>query len=419
MKLQPIAHRNFLFLQGPPGPFFFRLAKRLGELGFGIRRINLNAGDAYDWPAPATSYRGRRRRWALFIDGFMADHAITDLVLFGDCRPMHMAAHQMAKLRGIRVHVFEEGYVRPDWVTLEEDGVNGRSLLPRDPAWYLAAARRLPPLPENPPITASFRRRGRDVFNYYARATLGRPAYPFFRSHRRGSLLAEGALWLAKLGRRAREEKAAGPVIDKLAGSRYFLFPLQLSSDYQIREHSPFQDMVEALDYVLYSFARRAPDDVKLVIKEHPLDPGRTNWCRLVHRRARQLGLGDRLVHVAGGDLAVMTAQARGMITVNSTSATLALNAGVPTIVLGTAIYHLPGLTHQGRLDNFWSHPTPPQVHLWDAFRRVLHDRCLIYGGFASESAVTTLVESAVERLMHAGDRAAAAEIGQRSFTFR
>ncbi len=40
---------------------------------------------------------------------------------------------------------------------------------------------------------------------------------------------------------------------------------------------------------------------------------------------------------------------------------------------------------------------------MFDAFRRVLYDRCLIYGGLASESATNTLVESALERLV--GDR--------------
>lgn len=91
------------------------------------------------------------------------------------------------------------------------------------------------------------------------------------------------------------------------------------------------------------------------------------------------------------------------MVTVNSTSATLALAAGVPTMALGKAIYDIPQLTHQGRLDDFWTRPQAPNARLFDAFRRVLYDRCLIYGGLASQSATEILVESAVERL--AGDR--------------
>ena len=57
-------------------------------------------------------------------------------------------------------------------------------------------------------------------------------------------------------------------------GKRYFLFPLQLSGDYQIRSHSPFLSMTMALEYVLTSFARHAPPDAILLVKEHPLDVG-------------------------------------------------------------------------------------------------------------------------------------------------
>ena len=139
--------RTFLFLQGPPGPFFHHLAQELASCGARTLRINFNGGDEYDWRGPATCYRGRPSRWTLWIDAYLRDHGVTDLVLFGDCRPLHMAAHQMARLREIRVHVFEEGYIRPNWLTLERDGVNGHSSLPRDPEALRKAARGLP-LPE-------------------------------------------------------------------------------------------------------------------------------------------------------------------------------------------------------------------------------------------------------------------------------
>ncbi|MBN8819792.1 MAG: capsular biosynthesis protein [Sphingomonas sp.] len=400
MKFQPIAHRNFLFLQGPPGPFFWQLAERLRTLECGIFRINLNGGDQADWPGEATHYRGSRKRWTLFIDRFLSDHAITDIVLFGDCRPLHMAAHRMAQLRKIDVHVFEEGYIRPDWVTLEPSGVNGNSSLSRDPKWYLAEARSLPPLPDRPTITASFGRRARDAYRYYSRVFLTRALFPLYTSHRQGSLLGEGFGWLYKFARQKAEAARADDVVASLEGQPYFLFPLQLSNDFQIREHSPFHDMAEAVDYVLYSFARRAPEHVRLLIKEHPLDCSFKSWRRHIEAKARKAGIADRVLHIAGGDLLDLTEGASGMVTVNSTSATLALAAGVPTIALGKAIYNIPDITHQGRLDEFWTRPQAPDPAVYEAFRRVLYDRCLIYGGLASESAVNTLVESAVERLV-------------------
>jgi capsular polysaccharide export protein len=403
MKFQLIPHRNFLFLQGPPGPFFWHLSERLRALECGIFRINLNGGDQADWPGKATNYRGTRRKWTLFIDRFLSEHAITDLVLFGDCRPLHVAAHRMARLRKIDVQVFEEGYIRPDWLTLEPSGVNGYSSLPRDPKWYLEEARTLPPLPWRPKITASFNRRARDAFNYYSRVLLSRPLYPFYRSHRRGWLLAEALGWFLKLLAERSETSRAAQLIEKLDKQNYFLLPLQLSNDYQIREHSPFQDMAEAIDYVIYSFARRAPADAILIIKEHPLDASFTNWRGRIDTLARRCDVGNRVIHIDGGDLATLATRCRGMVTVNSTSATLALATGVPTIALGKAIYDMAGVTHQGRLDDFWHRPQAPDGAVYDAFRRVLYDRCLIYGGLASESAVSTLVHSAIERLI--GDR--------------
>lgn len=400
MKFQPIPHRNFLFLQGPPGEFFWLLAERLRELECGIFRINLNGGDKSNWPGEATDYRGSRKRWTLFIDRYLSDHAITDVVLFGDCRPMHMAAHRMAQLRKIDVHVFEEGYIRPDWLTLEPSGVNGNSSLSRDPQWYLEEAKGLPPLPERPPITASFGRRAKDSYWYYHNVVTGRPFYPFFKSHRQGSIIGEGLGWIAKFAGEKSALARAEQVIAKLPETPYFLFPLQLSTDYQIREHSPFASMQEALEYVLQSFARRAPGHVRLLIKEHPLDSTFTNWRNLVLTLARRVGVADRVMHIAGGDLNALTRDSCGMVTVNSTSATLALAAGIPTMALGKAIYNIPSLTYQGKLDDFWTRAQVPSPAVFDAFRRVLYDRCLIYGGLASESATQILVESAVERLV-------------------
>ena len=57
--------RQFLFLQGPPGPFFRQLADALHARGAGTHRINLSGGDRYDWPDGATDYRGTLSAWPL------------------------------------------------------------------------------------------------------------------------------------------------------------------------------------------------------------------------------------------------------------------------------------------------------------------------------------------------------------------
>ena len=392
--------RQYLFLQGPPGPFFRELALAMQERGAGIHRINLSGGDVYDWPHGGTPYRGSRRNWPMFFDRFLRARAITDLVLFGDCRPMHQAALRMAQLRGIHIHVFEEGYIRPDWMTLERDGVNGHSPMERDPEVIMALARHLPPLPQLPPITAAFKRRARDAYWHYHHAVFSSWGFPFYRHHRHGSIPLDAAGWFLKFLRQHRRQREAHEMLAGLAERKFFLFPLQLTGDYQIRHHSPFGSMAVAVDYVLESFASNAPADAVLLVKEHPLDSGFRNWQSYLGRRARRLGLADRVLHIDGGNLQALAQTAMGMVCVNSTSGTLALEAGTPVVVLGDAIYDVPGITHQAGLDCFWNKPTPPDSQLYDAFKRVLHARCLVRGGLASASGVAILVANSVERLL-------------------
>lgn len=394
--------RTFLFLQGPCGRFFWDLAQALQQRGHRIERINLCGGDARDWPGTARNYRGLPSRWTIFVDRFMRDHAVTDLVLYGDCRPLHKAAHQMARMRKVRVHVFEEGYVRPNWMTLERDGVNGHSPFMREPDRLHRLAERLPPLPDLPPIVAAPGFRRRDTVRYYAHLIGGRLTFrfPFYKSHRPLLILHEAAGWIRKYATASQTAQRSRAVLSGLVTGQYFLFPLQLSSDYQIRVHSPFSGMDEALEYVLSSFAAFAPPEAMLVVKEHPLDCNIRSWRRVITRLSRRFGVEGRVRHIAGGDLAELSRNSRGMVVVNSTSATFALSEGVPVIALGSAIYAIDGIVHPGALDGFWSAPQPPDPKVYEGFVRALHEKCLVRGGLASDTALRILVENAVPRLL-------------------
>ena len=364
-----------------------------------VHRINLSGGDRLDWPLGAVDFRDTFSEWPVFFDRFLRERGITDLLLYGDCRPYHLSAHGIAAMRGVRTHVLEEGYLRPDWMTLELEGVNARSSLSRDEAWFVAEAHRLPPEGELPSITASFRRRFRDSYWHYHNVVIGRFRYRHYRSHRAGSLYMEGLGWLWKLSRATRRRRSAAVELSALAGKPTFVMPLQLSGDYQIRMHSSFPDMQSAAAYTISSFATHAPTETHLLLKAHPLDCSFYSWPQFVARQARRHGIEGRLHFVDGGDLDAMVKETRGLVCVNSTSATLALANGTPVCTLGEAIYDIRGLTHQRHLDTFWSDPSTPKPGLYSAFRRVLVDRCMVRGGLASESAVTTLVENIADRL--------------------
>lgn len=398
----PLAERNILLLQGLMGPLFRRLGQALRRDGYGVHKVNFNGGDRLFWRLPGgIDYRGSLADWPEALKRLIADHRITDIVLFGDCRPMHMAAIAVCQKLRLPVHVFEEGYIRPDWVTLELGGVNGHSTLPRDPVWYRAQAAALPPVPEHHPVPSSFRRRAAEGLLYNAADVLTRGRYPHWEGHRPWHPLVEGVGWMRKLMRR---KAAAARSLDLLAAlaagdAPYMLFPLQLESDAQIRLHSAFAGIADALRMVIASFAAKAPGDLRLVVKEHPLDNGVRDWRLETAALARLYGIADRIDYLESGDIVPIAQRARGVVTINSTSGTLALALGVPVIALGEAVYDIEGITFQGRLDDFWRNPGKPDPETFAAFRRVLIERCLVAGGFFSEAALAKVTAGVIARL--------------------
>ena len=74
----------------------------------------------------------------------------------------------------------------------------------------------------------------------------------------------------ARLPAAKRRTQKALRALATWPGPRY-LFPLQLDCDTQIRIHSPFGRLAPAIELIVGSFARHAPQDSCLVLKEHPL----------------------------------------------------------------------------------------------------------------------------------------------------
>jgi capsular polysaccharide export protein len=401
-RVRRVPRREFLFLQGLAGPFFSRLGQELADRGHGVHRVNFNGGDKVYWQSGnAVDYRWGLRRWPHFLTALLQKRGITDLVLFGDCRPLHAAAIEIAKRRGLQVHVFEEGYIRPDFVTLEVGGVNGHSRLSRDPDYYLEAARTLPPMPELGGLPSSFTRRAWEDVSYNIASLVLVPLFPGYRTHRPWHILHEYFGWVVRLLRQKAEAVRSAATLERLAasGKPYFVFPLQLTDDYQIRVHSEFDGIEPAIELVLASFARHAPVGTVLLVKGHPLDNGLVNWEKRTLAIAARLGIRDRILFLETADIDVVVRSAQGVVTVNSTTGTLSLRHGVPTIVLGDAVYDIPRITHQGGLDLFWTAPMPPEAPVFDAFRRVLIDRCLVHGGYFSDLGLAMLVAGSVERL--------------------
>lgn len=394
--------RSYLFLQGVCSPFFSRLGARLRADGAEVSRVNFTAGDVAYWRNGEThAFHGGLQALPAFYEAVFARRNATDIVLFGDCRPVHRPAIELARRKGLRIHVFEEGYFRPHWITLERGGVNAYSALPRDPAWYREAARRMGAAPDARRFPAPFwNRAGHDVA-YHLCGALNAACFPRYRGHAPYGAVREYTAYLrraALLRWRARSDALA--VARVSSGSRpYYLLPLQLEGDAQIRDHSPFHGMRQVLALAIASFARHAPVHSLLVVKNHPLDPGLAHHEAGVRELARVQGVADRVIYLECGHLPSLLARAAGVVTVNSTVGAAALERGCPTLALSPAIYHLEGLTFQGGLDAFWRAAEPPDRPLFHAFKAAVVHATQINGGFYSEPGIALAVECAAERM--------------------
>jgi capsular polysaccharide export protein len=394
--------RRFLFLQGVPGPFMHRLGQALASRGHGVLRVNFNGGDRADWPSlPSVDFRGHIRDWPDFLQGLIDHYKPTDIILHGDCRPLHRAAVARAERDGITPHVFEEGYLRPNWVTLEIGGVNGYSRLPAQASVYHDAAPLLPSFDPPLHVPPSVRARARGCLRYGFASLLGHGRFPHYETHRGWPLWHEGRGWLRRMAGGLLAHRRGSRAVAKTLSARggFYVLPIQMDNDSQILHHSDLGGMTRAIQHVVASFARHAPPDTILAVKAHPLDNGVINWSRVTQDAAINAGVADRVTFIEACDLQHLLDRTRGMVTVNSTSATFALTGGVPVMALGSAVYGLRGLTHKGSLDTFWSTPAPPDPRLVDAFCRVLAHACLVGGDFFTQHGIQAAVSGSVPRI--------------------
>jgi capsular polysaccharide export protein len=393
--------RSLLFLQGPHGPFFRQLGGVLRAAGHRVTRVNFNGGDVIDWPFPDTlRYCRPRDEWPAWIEDLARRRDVTDLVVYGDCRPLHRLAIRTLRPLGVRIHVFEEGYLRPDWITLERDGVNGNSRMRLDPQTLLAAPS---PSPETrlPALGATTPSMVRLCLRYYLAAKTLAPLFPHYRSHRLQPALTEARGWLRHALRRRAARATEPRLVERLLAERggLFLLPLQLASDAQIRSHSSFDGMAEVIALVVQSFARAAATTDRLVVKNHPLDNGLIDYRRVVETVAAEHGVAGRVVYLEDGHLPTLLRCSEGVVTVNSTAGLQAIHHRCPTKVLGRAVYALPGLVDPQPLDGFWRAPQPPNDALYRAFRAHMLARCQLNGSFFTAEGRARLLGPVAERL--------------------
>lgn len=412
--------RRFLLLQGPHGPFFDHLGRMLRAAGCTVWRAGFNRGDQAFWRDRAhyIAVTEPPEAWPARIRAILAQKAITDIVLYGDTRPIHAEAVTAARAAGITVHVFEEGYLRPYWVTYERDGSNGHSRLMRMTVAQMRAALAQSQIefPDAPPRWGDLRQHVFYGALYHFLVMAWNRGYPNFRPHRGVSVVQEFRLYLRRLLLIPVHmiERHVATTRIRRGGFPYHLVLLQLEHDASFRAHSQFASQTEFIDLVMAGFAEGAPAHHQLVFKAHPLEDGRAPIRRAIAQAARRHGVRGRVHFVRGGKLAVLLAQARSAVTVNSTAAQQALWHGIAVKALGRAVFDKPEFVSSQPLAAFFSAPDRPDSRAYRAYRHYLLETSQISGGFYSARGRRTLLRQVVDRMLAKADPYAALAQPQR-----
>lgn len=385
---QKITDRVFLMLQGPHGPFFDRLAGLLRAAGAQVWRCGFNAGDEFFWSDRAhfIGHEGPIEDWPDHLDRILTTHKITDIVLYGDVRQIHATARQLAAGRGITIHVFEEGYLRPYWISYERHGSNGNSALMQIPLAQMRAALReqISEVRRPPAHWGDMRQHKFYGLFYHLLLLLANGRYRSYTGHR--------AIPVAREVRLNARRLVLSPLYAvqrslqwrrlRLSGWPFSLVLMQLEHDSNFLGHSPFNRNAQFIDQVIEAFARSAPRHHHLVFKAHPLEDGRAGNMAAIRAAAARCGVEGRIHYIRGGKLAEILSHARAVVTVNSTGAQQALWRGIPVKALGRAVYEKPGLVSDQGLEDFFNQPTPPDPQAYRVFRDYLLQTSQIPGGF-------------------------------------
>ncbi len=397
-----MAGRCFLFLQGPPSFFSAELASELARRGHRILRVNLCTGDRLFWPRRgALNYRGRFDDWEAYLRDLVRREGVTDILYYADRLPYHAVAADVARSLKINAITYEFGYLRPDWITLEHGGMSAYSHFPQDPDTIRTLAKDLP----QPDLDVHYAfphqiEAAYEVF-YNLSSYFGRILYPFYQSDRIYNPLVEYASHIPRLLSGGLQKRRSDKAIDALVDSDapFYLFPLQIQSDYQLRKNSPFAHQNQAIELTIKSFAENASEDAHLVIKQHPLDSGYEGWKGTIKAVAQRHGVAKRVDFIKAGDLGKLLRHAKGTVLINSTVGVHALRHGCPVKVLGIATYDIEGLTTQRPLDEFWQSPHQPDSGLCDDLVRLWGNSIQVKGNFYTRAGRKAGVANLAERL--------------------
>ena len=377
---------NCLFLVGPIGTFFARLSNYFEANHVKTYKISFPLHE-YGFPkSRLIKFNQDIYLFKNYLRKILINKEIKHIFMYGNQLIPHRQALLLVEelaLEGINIktHIFELGYLRPDFVTLEKNGINFKSSFIKNRDFYLKQDSY-----EAFPIAKKYSRyRIRKIWKMISFIThcfknykivqndhklQPKPIYIWYQV--KGFFLKYFFILTEyKLKKKCFFDK------------NFFLVILQVSTDSQLTEGSNIKNNQEFLYKVIKDFAKSNVDH-NLVFKHHPRDRGYTNYSNNIEELSKEFGVYKKVFYIHDYLLSKLfkNSNCKGTVLVNSTVGYQSLYNNVPLKSLGIAPYNIEGLADQRNLVSFFKNPSTVDKLLFNKFYKYILENSQINGNF-------------------------------------
>lgn len=275
--------------------------------------------------APSQSDFEYMAKYIKFLREYLTKHKIELVTMHNDLRWQHALAVKVCQELGVQYLITERGIFRPDTTTIEFDGVNGYSSLPKDKEFYTSHEIKEKKL-RNYKVSkvTNLQVNMRFVLFILLNKLGGVLGLNSSVKNRGYSLVKYAELFIKqKFGKKISQ--------DIKLPTKYIFAPLQVNTDTQLLIHSDFKDMQEFISLVEREFYS-LKSNIGLVFKIHPMEKG------IVEYKFDSRSL------VVDSDTNELVKNSECVVTINSTVGFEAIEKHKKVLVLGEAFFKIDGI---------------------------------------------------------------------------
>ncbi len=375
-----------LLLVGPIGTFFSRLSQYFEKNNVKHFKVLFPLHEYGFKKEIIIKYSDDIKFFKLFLKNFILKKKIKHIFMYGNVLIPHKQCLELVdelKKEGnnIRTHIFELGYLRPNFITLEERGVNYTSSLIQEKIFY---SKQIPY--NNFPIPKKHIFRFRKIWKAITFISHCLTEYQIVESEhklqpRPSFLYFQLKGFFLKYYFKFSEYKLKKKVFTK---KPFFLVILQVSTDSQITSGSMIKNNCDFIYKVIKDFSSTKLNEVNLVFKHHPRDRGYTNYSKEIEKTSKKFNLRNNVFYIHDYFLSKIfkNPRCKGTVLINSTVGYQSLYHSIPVKALGKSPFNIDGLSDQKNLASFFKNPNYVDKLLFNKFYKYVLERSQINGNF-------------------------------------